>query len=64
MLMSVLGKFCFNYRIRMVKAKQTFFSTSNLESYSNKATSLCLASEYHLLAVVSAKLCFLIGAVD
>ena len=47
----------------MIKAKQTFFFTSNLEDYSfhgNKATILCLASKYYLLAVLPAKCYFFI----
>ena len=46
----------------MIKAKQAFFRTSNLECYSfhcNKATILYFTLEYFSLSVLSVKLFFL-----
>ena len=47
--------------IWMIKAKQVFFWTSNLKGHSfhgDKATILCLTSEYYSLSVLSEKLYF------
>ena len=46
----------------MIKAKQVFFSTSDLKGYgfhSDKAIIFCLISEYYSLSVLSVKLYFL-----
>ena len=64
LLQQVAGfkKFCFKYRIWMIKAKQAFFSSFNLECHGfndNKANILYLTRKYDSLSVVSEKLYFL-----
>ena len=54
-------KFCFKYRISMIKAKLSFFRTSNSESHGshgNKGTILLLDSVNFPMSVISTKLYF------
>ena len=59
--LSVSEKFCFKYRISMIKAKLSFFWTSNSEghgSHGNKSAILILGSVNFPMSVISTKLYF------
>ena len=59
--LSVSKKFCFKYRISMIKAKLSFFRTSNSEghgSHDNKGNILFLDSVNFPMSVMSTKLYF------
>ena len=59
--LSILKKFCFKYRISMIKAKLLFFFTSNSErhgSHGNNGTILFLGSVNVPMSVISTKLYF------
>ena len=59
--LSVSKKLCFKYSISMIKAKLSFFRTSNLEghgSHGNKGTILFLGSVNVPMSVISTKLYF------
>ena len=59
--LSASKKFCFKYRISMIKAKLSFFRTSNSESHGphgNKDTILLLGSVNFPMSVMSTKLYF------
>ena len=59
--LSVSKKLCFKYRISVIKAKLSFFRTSNSEghaSHGNKGTILILGSVNFPMSVISTKLYF------
>ena len=59
--LSVSKKFCFKYRISMIKAELSFFLTSNSESHGshgNKGTILVLGSVNFPMSIISTKLYF------
>ena len=45
----------------MIKAKQAFFWTSDPNDYGCHGNILSLTSKYHLLSVLSVKLCFFLN---
>ena len=60
--LSVSKKFCFKYRISMIKTKLSFFGTSNSEghgSHGNKGTILILGSINFPMSLISTKPYFL-----
>ena len=59
--LSISKKFCFKYKISMIKAKLSFLLTSNSEghgSHGNKGIILILGSVNFPMSVISTKLYF------